>query len=342
MLCQGNEPQTVNSHISGGVGGAGGAGGQGGGGGTGEGPRLDYDITAEHFTMNNHTGMFSSAHNFTVTAGSLTNITNYPQQTPPPGPLPQFQRTHTRYGFTIDMEEIWKLLKLRPGPISNPFATVKLGSIMFCPSNEQGGEPAEVAFFPEADPYLRPWVPGGAGGEKTAEGWTRFNASDVCDRTLVLQRRIPNLYAWLYQATHIFSRLRVSSNFEDYVLMHTIDFQIETYGAKQKPTAGFLFLCPEENFQITTASFRWPEYPAYWSRDLNGVERLSMDEATRLGFPPLEFKSRILGFSWDSNVYAGLRRFQEEEGFDPDSPEYAIKWADCPLFEVCDTRHTDG
>lgn len=188
-----------------------------------------------------------------------------------------------------------------------------------------------------------------------------FNASDVCDRTLVLQRRIPpNLYAWLYQATHIFSRLRVSSSFEDYgnlhirlnvstagadpcmlVLMHTNDFKIETYGAKQKPTAGFLFLCPEEHFQISTASFRWPEYPAYWSRDPNGVERLSMDEATRLGFPPLEFKSRIVGFLWDSNVYAGLRQFQEEEGFDPDTPEYAIKW-ECPLFEVCDTRHTEG
>ncbi|KAF8201991.1 hypothetical protein K438DRAFT_592862 [Mycena galopus ATCC 62051] len=110
----------------------------------------------------------------------------------------------------------------------------------------------------------------------------------------------------------------------------------------QKPTAGFLFLCPEEHFQITTASFRWPEYPAYWSCDLNGVERLSMDEAIRLGFPPLEFKSRILGSSWDSNVYAGLRRFQEEEGFDPDTPEYAIKWADGMLFEVCDTRHADG
>ncbi|KAJ6571610.1 hypothetical protein B0H19DRAFT_663259 [Mycena capillaripes] len=188
-----------------------------------------------------------------------------------------------------------------------------------------------------------------------------FNASDVCDRTLVLQRCIPNLYAWLYQATHIFSRLRVSSNFEDYgnfyirvdvstscadpcilVLVHTIDFQIDTYGGKQKPSTGFLFLCPEEHFQITTASYRWPEYPAYWSCDPNGVERLSMDEATLLGFPPLEFKSRIQGCSWDSNVYAGLRRFQEEEGFDPDTSEYATNWVgDSMLFEVRDTRYTD-
>ncbi|KAJ7366225.1 hypothetical protein DFH08DRAFT_1002918 [Mycena albidolilacea] len=240
------------------------------------------------------------------------------------------------------MEEIWKLLKSRPAPISNPLATVKLGSIMFCPSNKQGRELAEVAFFPEADPYLDPWFPGVAGGEKTAEGWTRFNASDVCNRTLVLQHRIPNLYAWLYQATHILSCLRVLSNFEDYVFVHTIDFKIETYGAKQKPPAGFLFLCPEKHFKITTTLFRWPEYLAYWSRNPNGVEHLTMDKVTCLGFPPLEFKSRILGASWDSNVYAGLRRFQEEEGFNPDTPEYAIQWANGLLLEVCDTQDTDG
>ncbi|KAJ6611972.1 hypothetical protein B0H10DRAFT_1952633 [Mycena sp. CBHHK59/15] len=239
MLRQGNEPQTVNNYMSGvrqnglipnsithswpgGVGGAGGAGGtEGGDGGTGEGPRLYYDIMAGHssITMNDHS----------------THITNYPQQTPPPGPLPQFQRTHTKYGFTIDMEEIWRLLKLRSGLISNPSAT--------------GGEPAEVAFFPEADPYLPPWGPGVAGGEKTADGWTR--------------------------------RLRVSSNFEDY-----------------------------------------------------GNLPIRLNVSTACADPCM--------LLWDSNVYTGLRRFQEEEGFYPDTPEYAIKFADCPLFEVCDTRHADA
>jgi hypothetical protein len=38
----------------GGVGGKGGEGGrQGGDGGTGEGPRMSYDVKAEHFTVNN-------------------------------------------------------------------------------------------------------------------------------------------------------------------------------------------------------------------------------------------------------------------------------------------------
>ncbi|KAJ7731638.1 hypothetical protein B0H16DRAFT_1733200 [Mycena metata] len=329
MPPHGDEPRTVN--IYGGVGGDGGAANvRGGGGGTGEGPHVNTKVTTEHFEMNNNTGTFSGARDFTVTA----SINNYLQPTPPPGPLPQFKPTYTRRGRTIDIEEIWKLQKLRPIPISDPFATVKLGSIMFCP---QGREPAEVAFYPDADPYIRPWDAGVAGGQKMAEGWTRFNASDVCGRTLVLRRHItPTLYLWLYQATYIFSRLQVSSNFEDYVLLHTIDFKIETYGAKHKPTEGFLFLCPEEDFQITTAEFRWPEYPAYWSRDPKGVERLGMDEATRLGFPPLVFKSRIRGSSFDSRVYDGLRQYQEETGFDPETPEYSIAWggADWPLFQL--------
>jgi hypothetical protein len=67
---QGNKSQTVNNHISGarqnglnrssityswpgGVGGDGGTGGQGGAGGTGEGPRLNYGITAEDVTIHN-------------------------------------------------------------------------------------------------------------------------------------------------------------------------------------------------------------------------------------------------------------------------------------------------
>ncbi|KAJ7731635.1 hypothetical protein B0H16DRAFT_201488 [Mycena metata] len=336
MPPHGNEPRTVNNNMYGGVGGAGGAAnGQGGGGGTGEGPRLNNEVTTEHFRMNNYTGMFSGARDFTVTA-NINN--NYLQPTPPPGPLPQFKPTRTRQGLTIDIEEIWKLQKPRSIPISDPFATVKLGSIMFCP---QGGEPAEVAFYPDVDPEIGPWVAGVAGGEKMAKGWTRFNASDACNRTLLLRRHIPNLYLWLYQATFVFSRLRVSSNFEDYVLLHTIDFKIETYGAKQKPTEGFLFLCPEEDFQVEEdfqIKFRWPEFPAYWSRDPNGVERLSMDDATRLGFPPLEFKSRIQGSSFDSRVYDGLRQYQEEEQFDPDTPEYSIRMAgaDLPLFQLSD------
>ncbi|KAJ7848541.1 hypothetical protein B0H13DRAFT_2285274 [Mycena leptocephala] len=57
MLTWGNESQTVNNYISGGVGGAGGTGntqGHGGGGGTGEGPTQNYVFDAiENFTMNN-------------------------------------------------------------------------------------------------------------------------------------------------------------------------------------------------------------------------------------------------------------------------------------------------
>ncbi|KAJ7208776.1 hypothetical protein C8J57DRAFT_1402423 [Mycena rebaudengoi] len=253
--------------------------------------------------------MGNSEHNFTVTADSLTKI--------------HLLRTHTRYGFTIYMEEIWRLLKLRPVPISNPFSTVKLGSIMFCPSNEQGEEPAEVAFFPEADPYLRPWAPGVAGGEKTAEGWTRFNASDVCDRTLV--------YSVVSPTSTLGSIKRlIFSAACGFLLTHTVDFQIDAYGAKQKPSTGFLFLCPEEHFQSTTASFRWPEYPAYW--------RLFLDS------PHSNLRSRTQGFSWDSNVLrwpppvSGIGRIRSRYP----SVCHHVAAGDSMLFEVRDTRYTDG
>ncbi|KAF7343098.1 putative nwd2 protein [Mycena venus] len=51
------ESQTVNNYIYGGAGGPGGAGhnqGQGGRGGAGDGPTLNYSISAEHFAVNNH------------------------------------------------------------------------------------------------------------------------------------------------------------------------------------------------------------------------------------------------------------------------------------------------
>ncbi|KAJ7844987.1 hypothetical protein B0H13DRAFT_2095898 [Mycena leptocephala] len=52
VLIMPGETQAVNTSVSGGRGGNGGEGGaQGGGGGTGEGPRLNYDITTKHLAM---------------------------------------------------------------------------------------------------------------------------------------------------------------------------------------------------------------------------------------------------------------------------------------------------
>ncbi|KAJ7323980.1 hypothetical protein DFH08DRAFT_817456 [Mycena albidolilacea] len=136
-------------------------------------------------------------------------------------------------------------------------------------------------------------------------------------------------------ANYVFSRFGITSNFEDFVLLHSIDFDIFVPSSTQETPTGFLFVCPAENFQITPSSFCWPEYPAYWSRD--GVERLSTEEAVRLGFPVLEFNTRILGLSRDSSVYAGPREFLQTKAFNPDTQDYA-KRNNWPLLQLSTRR----
>ncbi|KAJ7775408.1 hypothetical protein B0H16DRAFT_1249647, partial [Mycena metata] len=81
--------------------------------------------------------------------------------------------------------------------------------------------------------------------------------------------------------------------------------------------AGFLFLCPKEDFRTGRTSFRWPNRAAYWSLDSEGLEGLSMEEAEQLGFPPFQLITEVVGKSWDASVYAGLRKFHRAKGFDP-------------------------
>lgn len=182
---------------------------------------------------------------------------------------------------------------------------------------------------------------------------TSCNAEDVFERNFLLHREIPTLYSWLLQANYVFSRFGITSNFEDFgmaptlccqlfpltcqclVLLQSIDFEIFVPSSMQATPTGFLFLCPAENFQITPSSFCWPDYPAYWSRD--GVERLSAEEAVRLKFPVLEFNTRILGLSWDSSVYTGLREFLQTKAFDPDTQDYA-KRNNWPLLQLSTRR----
>jgi hypothetical protein len=94
---------------------------------------------------------------------------------------------------------------------------------------------------------------------------------------------------------------------------------------------GYLFVCPEEDLQIGTSSFKWPDCPAYWSLDPSGAERFSTEDATTLGFPILQFSIQVRGHSWDASVYAGLHQFYGAKGFDPDSQDVA-RYLGCPLY----------
>ncbi|KAJ6583802.1 hypothetical protein B0H10DRAFT_2234643 [Mycena sp. CBHHK59/15] len=127
---------------------------------------------------------------------------------------------------------------------------------------------------------------------------------------------------WLSQANCIFSRLDITSGYDDYV---------------GDIPAGYLFLRPLADFESDTGRFRLPdcEGDAYWSLDPSGVERLSMEEATNLGFPFMDFDMEIYGFSWDASAYAGLRQFHLGKGFDPESQDVA-RHLSLPLYQVID------
>ncbi|KAJ7486418.1 hypothetical protein B0H11DRAFT_1621890, partial [Mycena galericulata] len=97
--------------------------------------------------------------------------------------------------------------------------------------------------------------------------------------------------------------------------------------------AGYLFVCPVDGFQTGPTTFRWPGCPAYWSLDPSGAERLSADEAERLGFPSIKIATDVTVNSWDSSVYTGLRKFQQGKGFDPDSQDIA-RHLGYPLYRL--------
>ncbi|KAJ7160335.1 hypothetical protein C8R46DRAFT_905875 [Mycena filopes] len=155
--------------------------------------------------------------------------------------------------------------------------------------------------------------------------------------------------AWLSQANHIFSSLGITFDLGDYgtcmiiyslcpvtcsiaiVLVDGVQFKITLSHPWPLCTPGYLFLCPPAEFQIGAASYRWPESPAYWTLDPTGAHRLSTEEATILGFPEFELDTSISGLSWDTSVYAGLRKFHAAKGFNPDSQDVALHLGE-PLY----------
>jgi hypothetical protein len=112
-----------------------------------------------------------------------------------------------------------------------------------------------------------------------------------------------------------------------------IEFKLVIAPTAEDPPMGYLFLCPPEHFQTAPSSFRWPECPAYWSLDPSGVERLSTEDTTRLGFPSISLSTYVHGKSWDDSVYTGLRQLHQAKGFDPDSLDVA-RHLECPLYQL--------
>ncbi|KAK7029965.1 hypothetical protein R3P38DRAFT_890636 [Favolaschia claudopus] len=140
-------------------------------------------------------------------------------------------------------------------------------------------------------------------------GWSCFPISELGDkecewayaslRDAYGRERVSDL--WLSQANHVLRCRGVHVRDEDaknYTLLTSIELSVGFRPQSTRPNDWhvsnvFLFLCPPESFQVGPASFRCPECVAYWSLDPSGVDRLSEDEASELGFPTLLVSSSV-------------------------------------------------
>ncbi|KAJ7153839.1 hypothetical protein C8R46DRAFT_472586 [Mycena filopes] len=217
-------------------------------------------------------------------------------------------------------------------------AVVRLEVIVAWPTMLGCARGVEIASLPKLRPYYEDWsLSGGkqdADGEVMKTGWTRFNCDHLSNANITL---IVDAWGgregWLSQANYVFSSLHIKSELETYAAVASVWFSVIV----GKPTVdcppGYLFLCPNRHFRVTSTTFKWPDTPAYWSLDASGVDRLSTEEATRLGFPPLELSTKVVGQYWPTSVYTGLRQFHRAKGFDPDSQDVA-RHLGLPLYQL--------
>ncbi|KAJ7737782.1 hypothetical protein DFH07DRAFT_779222 [Mycena maculata] len=131
--------------------------------------------------------------------------------------------------------------------------------------------------------------------------------------------------SWTLQANHIFNHPEINSNYED-------------YGASR--VISLCYFATDSDGECSTPK---PECPTYWSLDPFDRNRLSTEAANNLGFPTTQFTAEVLVYYWDAGVYAGLRKFQEGKGFDPDSQDVSLHLG-YPLYQLADgsfaTIHT--
>ncbi|KAF7374204.1 hypothetical protein MSAN_00302500 [Mycena sanguinolenta] len=214
--------------------------------------------------------------------------------------------------------------------------TVNIGSVFHCPSDNTFDDMVEIAWLPN----IGLWRPASwhsstsSFGELMPDGWTRFNSRDIEDATASVEfATSTSSQYWLSQANHIFSALHILSDFQHYVVPGRIEFQLTISTNEADTPMGFLFLCPPEDFRAEKSSLKWPDYPAYWSLNPSGAERLTLEEAISLGFASFQLRTQSYGKSWDASVYAGLRQLHRGKGFDPDSQDLA-RHLGCPPYQL--------
>ncbi|KAJ7884237.1 hypothetical protein B0H13DRAFT_2343801 [Mycena leptocephala] len=221
---------------------------------------------------------------------------------------------------------------------------VKPGTIYRWPQRSKFEDAPEIAYSSETETYAGNWDISGLCSDEWCvlieNGWTRVDASAVAAAGKYLGCRMlamgDSKRWWFTQANHLFHRLGITSEYEDYVLFME-----------------FFISVPPSDLQegISRAPFHASECPAYyWSLDPKGVQRLNTEEATNLGLPSITVKIEVEGYSWDRTLYDGLRRFHQGKGFDPESqqlahhlsyPLYKQSHGCNPLFAHVDGDSTD-
>ncbi|KAJ7017087.1 hypothetical protein C8F04DRAFT_480958 [Mycena alexandri] len=221
----------------------------------------------------------------------------------------------------------------------SPGATVSLGGVISGSSLDEYGNCVVVACLAAKSLCLNPLFAGWRRqeGEVGEDGWTRYEAEDVSGTEIHCFTRYYDGLAWLSQANHVFHRRQITFNLDNYVFVHTVAFGLTIPTIKEGMPPGYLFLCPEKSFETGPWSFKWPDCPAYWSLDPSGAERLSVEDAASLGFPPLQLSTMVEGQSWDDSVYTGLNQFHRDKGFDPESQDVARHLGE-PLYQVSSER----
>ncbi|KAJ6620019.1 hypothetical protein B0H10DRAFT_2023335 [Mycena sp. CBHHK59/15] len=228
------------------------------------------------------------------------------------------------------------------------YMSVQLSSIISMPENPQEGDPKEIAYSPGYSWYDFGWYTSPSVHPVImATGWSRFDSSCIPDESIFC--RIIDQgedwqdarHIWIAQANHIFSRLHITSNYENYVLIDHVQCTVALSETLGDIPNGYLFLCPFDDLQTSDRTrFRCPDLPAYWSLDPSGLEILNAEEAENLGFPSLELIMEVWAPTWDGTIHEALRRFHRAKGFDPESQDVARSLG-YPLYKLSSEQETE-
>ncbi|KAK1231249.1 hypothetical protein PQX77_005633 [Marasmius sp. AFHP31] len=138
---------------------------------------------------------------------------------------------------------------------------------------------------------------------------------------------------WLSQAAHVFNVLRTPrEEWEDYTLLDGDNLRLRLYpnvDHTDTPFECYLFVLPPPQLPDTSPDLAaWRRAPAeslyYWSLDPTGDSRMPKVQRTALGLPSFhQTIKRPQPVCWKAEVYDLARQWQEAQGFDPTTTDFA-------------------